>query len=81
MAEDGKRPLDALERARDKRIIVKVKPQGDQEEPREIVGTLNAFDLHLNLWLEDAEKNENGKTTKFGTVVIRGDNVLFVSPE
>lgn len=81
MSEDGKRPLDALGKARDKRVIVKLKPQGDQEIPNEIVGTLKAFDLHLNLWLEGTEKNEDGKTTKFGTVVIRGDNVLFVSPE
>jgi small nuclear ribonucleoprotein len=81
MAENGKRPLDALEKARDKRIIVKLKSQGNQESGGEIVGILKAFDLHLNLWLEEAERKEDGKKTKFGTVVIRGDNVLFASPE
>lgn len=81
MGDDGKRPLDALGEAKGKRVIVKLKPRGEQEGSNEIVGTLEAFDLHLNLWLEDAEKKEDGKTTKFGTVVIRGDNVLFVSPE
>lgn len=81
MSEDGKRPLDALERARDKRVIVKVKPHGDQESSSEVVGTLKAFDLHLNLWLEDAERRSSDATTKLGTVVIRGDNVLLVSPE
>lgn len=85
MADDGKgsqrQPLDALNKARDKRVIVKVKPHGGEEESNEIAGTLKAFDLHLNLWLEGAEKLESDKKTKLGTIVIRGDNVLFVSPE
>ncbi|MFB6076457.1 MAG: LSM domain-containing protein [Candidatus Aenigmatarchaeota archaeon] len=75
------RPLDALDEAKGKRVIVKIRPQGEQEKGSEIVGTLKAFDLHLNLWLENTERKEDGKTTKFGTVVVRGDNVLFVSPE
>lgn len=81
MAENGKRPLDALEKARGKRVIAKIKPQGSQEESGEIAGKLVAFDLHLNLWLEDAAKINDGNKMKLGTIVVRGDNVLFVSPE
>ncbi|MCD6398569.1 MAG: hypothetical protein J7L08_01490 [Candidatus Aenigmarchaeota archaeon] len=74
MTEDS-RPLDALNQSKGKRVIISLK-DGDQ-----ITGVLKAFDLHINLWLENAEKINNDKTTKLGTIVIRGDNILFVSPE
>ncbi len=72
---DDSRPLDALNNAKGKRVILSLK------NGEEIIGVLNAFDLHLNLWLEDAEKRNSDKTTKLGTIVIRGDNILFISPE
>lgn len=68
------RPLDALENAKGKRVLVTLK------DGHEVTGILKAFDLHLNLWLEDAEKRNSDKTTKLGTVVVRGDNILLVSP-
>ena len=74
MTEDS-RPLDALNQSKGKRVIISLK-DGDQ-----ITGVLKAFDLHINLWLENAEKINNDKTTKLGTIVIRGDNILYVSPE
>ena len=69
------RPLDALETAKGKRVLVMLK------DGHEITGTLKAFDLHLNLWMEDGEKRNGDKTTKLGTVVVRGDNILVISPE
>ena len=72
---DESRPLDALNLSKGKRVIISLK------NDEEIVGVLKAFDLHLNLWLEEAERRTNDKTTKLGTIVIRGDNVLFFSPE
>ncbi len=75
MTEDSSRPLDALNQSKGKRVILSLK------SGEEITGVLNAFDLHLNLWLEDAERRNNGKTTKLGTIVVRGDNILFISPE
>lgn len=75
MGDDGKRPLDALEKARGKRIIVHLK-NGEK-----LTGKLEAFDLHLNLWLEEAERRGDDTKVKLGTVVIRGDNVLLASPE
>ncbi len=76
MGENGKRPLDALEKARGKRIIAHLK-NGEK-----ISGKLVAFDLHLNLWLENAEKvGDQDSKMRLGTIVVRGDNVIFASPE
>ncbi len=69
------RPIDVLNEAKGKRVIVKLK-NGD-----EICGVLQALDLHLNMWLDDAEEIGEKKKVKYGTVLVRGDNILLVSPE
>lgn len=57
--------------------IVLVKLKGG----REIRGILKSYDQHLNLVLESAEEmRANGKTRKLGTIIIRGDNVILISP-
>ncbi len=44
-------------------------------------GRLRSFDQHLNLVLEEAEEvKEDGGTRPLGTILIRGDNVVLVSP-
>ena len=67
------RPIDALDRAKGKRVLVKLK-NGD-----EITGVLIALDLHLNLWLEDVDIQGENKR-KFTTILIRGDTILYASP-
>jgi small nuclear ribonucleoprotein len=48
---------------------------------RELRGRLRSFDQHLNLVLEEAEEvRHDGETKKLGLVLIRGDNVVLVSP-
>ena len=47
---------------------------------REVRGKLKSYDQHLNLVLEDAEEIKNDSTRKLGTIVIRGDNVILISP-
>ncbi|MEM4700486.1 MAG: LSm family protein [Candidatus Nezhaarchaeales archaeon] len=48
---------------------------------RELRGKLRSFDQHLNLVLEGAEElRQNGEVKKLGLVLIRGDNVVLVSP-
>ena len=42
-------------------------------------GTLQEFDIHMNLTLKDAEDVSDEKTTKLGTVLLRGDNILAIS--
>lgn len=44
-------------------------------------GKLKSFDQHLNVALDDAEElREDGTTRKLGTIVIRGDTVVLISP-
>jgi len=47
---------------------------------REIRGILRSFDQHLNLVLDDAEEVKSDKTRKLGVIIVRGDNVILVSP-
>ncbi|MCX8204378.1 MAG: LSm family protein [Candidatus Nezhaarchaeota archaeon] len=48
---------------------------------RELRGRLRSFDQHLNIVLEGAEElRHNGEVRKLGLVLIRGDNVVLVSP-
>lgn len=47
---------------------------------RELRGVLFSYDQHLNLVLEDAEEIRDNKTRQLGTVILRGDNVVLVSP-
>ncbi|AEM38089.1 Like-Sm ribonucleoprotein core [Pyrolobus fumarii 1A] len=57
--------------------IVLVKLRGDIV----VRGKLKSFDQHLNLVLEEAEEiKSDGSTRKLGTLVIRGDNVVLISP-
>ncbi|MBI5331981.1 MAG: small nuclear ribonucleoprotein [Candidatus Aenigmarchaeota archaeon] len=69
------RPIDVLNNAKGKRVLIKLK------KGPEISGLLQALDLHLNMWLENAEQISEGETIKLGTVLVRGDNILYVSPE
>lgn len=69
------RPLDVLDKAKGKRIIIKLK------NGMEITGVLQAFDLHLNLWLEEADVTKDDTKTKIGSTLIRGDTIIYASPE
>ena len=70
------RPLDALNSSRHKRVIVELK------NGRAYVGKLNAFDIHVNVVLDEAEELENGDVKrKLGTVFLRGDAIVLISPQ
>lgn len=72
---DVERPLDALNASRNKRVLVEL------QNKRQLVGTLKAFDIHINLVLDDVEERENGEMVrKLGTVFVRGGIVVLVSP-
>ncbi len=69
------RPLDALNRARDKKVIVELKNN------KQLIGTLRAFDIHINLALDDTEERLDGEVKrKLGTVFVRGDTIILISP-
>ena len=68
------RPLDTLNAARDKKVIV------DLKNGRQLVGNLKAFDIHINLVIENAEEHESGEIKrKLGTAFIRGDTIVLIS--
>jgi small nuclear ribonucleoprotein len=69
------RPLDILNKALQTSVIVRIKGG------REFRGVLNGYDVHMNLVLQNAEEIQGGEVTKkLGSVVIRGDTVVFISP-
>ena len=69
------RPLDALNRARDKKVIIELKGG------KQYIGTLRAFDIHINIVLEDTEERVDGNVArKLGTAFIRGDTIILISP-
>jgi small nuclear ribonucleoprotein len=68
------RPIDALDRAKGKKVMVKLK------NGEEIIGVLRALDLHLNLWLDEAEIRKNDSSVRMGTVLVRGDTIVYASP-
>ena len=70
------RPIDALDSAKGKRVMVKLK------NGEEITGVLKALDLHLNLWIDEAEvtKNNGENKLKLGTLLVRGDTIVYASP-
>ena len=48
---------------------------------KQYIGTLNAFDIHINVVLEEAEEREAGEVKrKLGVVFIRGDTITIISP-
>jgi len=48
---------------------------------RSLRGKLHGFDQHMNLILEDADDVSDSNTTqKLGTIIVRGDNVIILSP-
>lgn len=73
---DPTRPIDALNNARNKRVIVELK------NGRQYIGVLKAFDIHINCVLEGAEERENGEVKrKLGLIFIRGDTITILTTE
>lgn len=75
MTNEISRPFDLLNRVMNKSVMVRLK--GD----RQLRGVLKAFDQHMNLVLDEADELKNDeKIATIGTVIVRGDNILYVSP-
>lgn len=75
MANGIERPLDLLNASKGKEVIVQLK--GDKQ----FVGTLVAFDIHINVVLDNAKEVEGGEVKKnIGLTFLRGDTIIFISP-
>ena len=69
------RPLDALNQARGKKVIVELK------NGKTYTGTLRAFDIHINVVLGDAEESVDSEVKrKFSVTFIRGDTIILIAP-
>lgn len=72
--------MDLLQNSIGSQVLVELKGR------KKIKGRLRGFDQHLNLILEDAEEisfdleTEEESIVTIQTVIVRGDNVVIVSP-
>ena len=70
------RPLDALNKSKEKRIIVELKNN------KQYIGKLKSFDMHINVVLEDVEERINGEVVrKLASIFIRGDTITVISTD
>jgi small nuclear ribonucleoprotein len=69
------KPFDLLTNCLGKSVLIKLKGGA------EFRGILDAYDPHLNLSLRNVEELNNGEIVrKLGTVLIRGDTIVYISP-
>lgn len=75
MANGIERPLDLLNNSKGKEVLVHLK--GDKY----FVGTLLAFDIHINLVLDNVKEMQDGELKKsLGLTFLRGDTIIYISP-
>ncbi|HUC38540.1 MAG TPA: LSm family protein [Candidatus Acidoferrum sp.] len=71
----NERPFDLLNKVLSKTVLVRLKSNVS------IRGRITSFDAHMNIVLEDAEElDSEGTKAKLGTILLRGGNIIFVSP-
>lgn len=75
MVNGIERPLDLLNVSKGKEVLVQLKGE------KQFVGTLVAFDIHINVVLDNAKEMENGEVKKnIGLTFLRGDTIIYISP-
>jgi small nuclear ribonucleoprotein len=64
-----------LERSIGKTVLIKLRGG------KTLRGTLEGFDQHVNLYMKDSwDVSDNTTEVEIGDIVLRGDNVIMVSP-
>ena len=64
-----------LEESVGKTVLIRLKGE------RSLRGKLHGFDMHMNIVLEEAEDiSDTNNINQLGTIIIRGDNVIIISP-
>lgn len=69
------RPFDLLNKVIGQKVFIKLKNNVS------IRGRMSSFDAHMNIVLEEAEElNDSELKAKLGTILLRGGNIIFISP-
>ena len=69
------RPLDLLNNSKGKEILVHLK------NDRQFAGTLLAFDIHINIVLDNTKEMQGGEVKRsIGLTFLRVDTIIFISP-
>jgi small nuclear ribonucleoprotein len=70
------KPLKILHGSLNNRVIVELR------SGRAFHGVLDGYDVpHMNLVLKNADEMKHGESVeKHNTVIVRGDNIIYVSP-
>ena len=69
------RPFDLLNKSIGQQVLIRLKNGSD------IRGKISSFDVHMNIVMDNSEELEDGNVkTKLGTILLRGGNILFISP-
>ena len=75
MVNGIERPLDLLNESKGKEILIELK------DGKQLVGTLLAFDIHVNLVVDNTKEIVNNELKRsLGLSFIRGNTILWVSP-
>jgi small nuclear ribonucleoprotein len=73
LSQQGKRPLNVLQKSINKEVSVRLKMD------LEYRGKMSNVDPYMNVILVDATEYSGGNpSANYGKVVIRGNNVLFI---
>ena len=70
------KPLKILHGSLNNRVMVELR------SGRGYHGTLDGYDVpHMNLVLKNAEEMHSGESVKkHNTIIVRGDNIVYISP-
>lgn len=68
-------PLNVLEKTLNRKLSLLLK------DGRILEGTLIGFDDYMNMVLEDTEELKEDNQRRLGTVVLRGNNIISISPK
>lgn len=67
--------VKTLEESLGKVVLIKLKGE------KVLRGNLEGYDNHMNLVLDNSEEVvTEGENTRLGTIIVRGDNVILISP-
>lgn len=68
-------PLNVLEKSINQKLSLLLK------DGRVLEGRLVGFDDYMNMVLEDTEEHKEEGQRRLGTVILRGNNIISISPK